>query len=317
MLLNTSKNIIRKEAEALMLLSKHIDNNLTKVLKVLKNIKGNIFLSGIGKSGHIARKIASTMTSTGSPAFFIHPSEASHGDIGLLKKKDIIIILSNSGKSEELLDLINYSNKKKISSVLITAQPDSKLSKISKYKIFIPKLDEVGNNQIAPTTSTTMMLALGDAIALTLSEAKKFTKTNFGEFHPGGNIGSKFLKVADIMHTNNNIPLAHENTSMKEVIIKISQKNFGCIGITNKNSKICGIITDGDLRRHMKAGLLEKKAKDIMSKKPKIILENNYVSDALKTIQRYKITSLFVIKNKTNMKPVGIIHLHDCMRFEK
>ena len=317
MLLATSKKIINQEAEALLLLSKSLDQNFTKALKVLIKNKGNIFISGVGKSGHIARKIASTMTSTGSPAFFIHPTEASHGDLGLLKKNDILLMLSNSGKSKELLDLLNFTNMQNIPSILISSNSDSVLSKLSIYNIFIPQLAEAGQNKIAPTISTTMMLALGDALALSLSQAKNFKKNNFGKFHPGGSIGSKFLKVESIMHSNKTIPLASEETNMKEIIINITKKSFGCMGIINKQKKLIGIITDGDLRRHMHSGLLNKKAKDIMSKNPKVIFKHNYVADAFKIINEFKITTLFVVESKLKKKPIGIIHLHDCLRVEK
>ena len=317
MLLSTSKKIINQEAEALYTLSKSLDQNFTKALKVLIKTKGNIFISGVGKSGHIARKIASTMTSTGSPAFFIHPTEASHGDLGLLKKNDILIMLSNSGKSKELLDILNFTNKQKIPSILVSSNPESKLSKLAIYNILIPKLDEAGKNKIAPTISTTMMLALGDALALSISQAKDFKKNNFGKFHPGGSIGSKFLKVESIMHTNKTVPLASEETNMKEIIINITKKSFGCMGIINKQKILCGVITDGDLRRHMHSNLLNKKAKDIMSKNPKVILKNNYVADALKIINDFKITTLFVVESKLKKHPIGIIHLHDCLRVEK
>ena len=314
MYLRLSKNIIKEEAEALLLLSKSLDANYNEVLNIVSKAKGNIILSGVGKSGHIARKIASTLTSTGTPAYFIHPTEASHGDLGSIRKKDVLCLLSKSGKSKELLDLLFFANKNNIKSILISSNKKSKLAQISSYNLIIPNIKEVGNNNIAPTTSTTMMLALGDAIALSISEYKKFSKEMFGEFHPGGNIGAKFIKVKDIMHSKNNIPLTSENTNMKDVIVKITNKNFGCIGVLNQSKFLVGVITDGDLRRHMKDNMLKKKAKDVMSKNPKVITENTFVSDALKIINDFKITSLFIIKDLKNKKPSGIIHLHDCLR---
>ena len=232
---------------------------------MISKANGNIILSGVGKSGHIARKIASTLTSTGTPAYFIHPTEASHGDLGSIRKKDILCLLSKSGNSKELLDLLNFANKNNIKSILISSNQKSKLAQLSSYNLKIPNIKEVGKNNIAPTTSTTMMLALGDAIALSISEYKKFSKEMFGEFHPGGNIGAKFIKVKDIC-TVKNIPLTSENTNMKDVIVKITNKNFGCIGVLDLSNSLVGIITDGDLRRHMKDNMLEKKAKDVMSK---------------------------------------------------
>ena len=314
MFLKISKNIIKEEAKALLSLSKSLDANYNKVLSFLSKVNGNIILSGVGKSGHIARKIASTLTSTGSPSYFIHPTEASHGDLGSIRKKDIICLLSRSGKSEELLDLLNFANKNNIKSILISSNKQSKLAQISSYNLIIPNIKEVGKNNIAPTTSTTMMLALGDAIALSISEYKNFSKEMFGDFHPGGNIGAKFIKVKDIMHSKSYIPLTSENTNMKDVIVKITKKNFGCIGVLDLSKSLVGIITDGDLRRHMKDNMLQKKAKDVMSRNPKIITENTFVSDALEIINNYKITSLFIIKDLNNKKPTGIIHLHDCLR---
>ena len=316
MILNISKKIIHQEAKALLKLANSLDSDYSRTLNIIIKSKGNIFLSGVGKSGHIARKIASTFTSTGRPAFFLHPTEASHGDLGLLRKDDIIILLSNSGKSKELLDLLNYSRKNKIISILLTSNAESKLSKISSQIILLPNIKEAGKNNIAPTTSTTMMLALGDAIALSVSEKKKFTKIQFGEYHPGGDIGASFLMVKDIMHKNKQIPLTKENTNMKEVIIKITKKNFGCIGVIDKQGSLRGVITDGDLRRHMSPDLLKKSAKDIMSINPKTINLNTYVYDALKIINNNKITSLFVLQDNKKKTPIGIIHLHDCLGFK-
>ena len=314
MFLKVSRNIIEEESKALMLLSKSLDANYNKILELISKANGNIILSGVGKSGHIARKIASTFTSTGTPAYFIHPTEASHGDLGSIKKKDILFLFSKSGKSKELLDLLYFTNKNNIKSILISSNKKSKLAQISKYNLIIPNIKEAGKNNIAPTTSTTMMLALGDAIALSISEHKKFSKDMFGAFHPGGNIGAKFIKVKDIMHRKGDIPLTSENTNMKDVIVKITNKNFGCIGVLDQSKSLIGVITDGDLRRHMKNDMLQKKAKDVMSKSPKVITENTFVSDALKIINDYKITSLFIIKDTKNKKPSGIIHLHDCLR---
>ena len=316
MFLKISKNIIEKEAQALMILSKSLNSSYNTIVGLISATKGNIILSGVGKSGHIARKIASTLTSTGTNAFYIHPTEASHGDLGAIRKNDILCLLSKSGQSKELLDLLYYANKKKIKSILISSKIKSKLAQMSSFNFIIPDITEAGKNNIAPTTSTTMMLALGDAIALSISENKKFSENMFGEYHPGGNIGSKFVKVKDIMHSEENIPLTSESSDMKDVIIQITNKNFGCIGVLNKSKYLIGVITDGDLRRHMRSDLLNKKARDIMSKNPKVIDENTFVSDALKIINKHKITSLFIVKKLKNKKPSGIIHLHDCLRLK-
>ena len=316
MFLKLSQNIIKEESKALLLLSKSLGSDYEKILNLISKTNGNIILSGVGKSGHIARKIASTLTSTGTPSYFIHPTEASHGDLGSIKKRDILCLLSKSGNSKELLDLLYFAKKNNIKSILISGNQKSKLAQISLYNLIIPNIKEAGKNNIAPTTSTTMMLALGDAIALSLSEYKKFSKDRFGEFHPGGNIGAKFIRVQDIMHNKKNIPLTSENSNMKDVIVKITNKNFGCIGVLNQSKFLVGVITDGDLRRHMKDNLLNKKARDVMNKNPKVITENTFVSDALKIINNYKITSLFIVKDLINKKPSGIIHLHDCLRIQ-
>ncbi len=316
MFLKYGQKIISQEADALKALSKNLDPDFIKVVKVVLETKGKVIVSGVGKSGHIARKIASTMTSTGSKAIFIHPTEASHGDLGVFDSKDTIIMLSNSGKSKELLDLANYCKNNKIKTILITAESNCYLAKLVNNILLIPKITEAGSNNLAPTCSTTMMLALGDAIALTASNKKKFTKNDFGSFHPGGNIGAKFTLVKDIMHSNQFIPLAKESSDMSNVLIEMSQKGFGCVGIISKSKKLVGIITDGDLRRNMTKELLTKKAKDIMSKKPKVILENNLVTSAVKILNEKEITSLFIVKSLKDFKVIGIIHLHDCLRIK-
>ena len=312
MILKYAKNIINEESIALKKLSASLNFKFTEAIKILLNIKGNIIISGVGKSGFIAKKIASTMASTGTPAIFIHPTEASHGDLGLLQKKDCLIILSKSGKSKELFDLSNFAKFNKIPVILITCNIDCKLAKNSSCSILLPSLEEAGDNKLAPTTSTTMMAALGDAFALSISKKKKFSIKDFGKLHPGGNIGSKFIKIKERMHKSPKIPLSHNKTNMKDIILKMSQKGFGCVGIINKNKNLIGIITDGDLRRNMKNQILEKNAEEIMIKKPKTILQNKYLKDALEIFNKEKITVLFVLDSSSSKKPVGIIHLHDC-----
>ena len=312
MLLKYAKTIINEESSALKKLSLSLDNAFTKSVKKISSTKGNIIISGVGKSGYIAKKIASTMNSLAISSSFIHPTEASHGDLGFISKKDILIILSKSGKSKELTDLNNFALYKKIPVILITCNSNCKFAQNTPYKIILPDLDEAGENKLAPTTSTTMMLALGDALALSVSKSKNFSMQEFGKLHPGGNIGAKFITVKEIMHKVPNVPLANEKTNMKSIILKISQKGFGCVGIVNNKKSLVGIITDGDLRRNMGADILNKNAQEVMIKSPKTIFKNRYIKEALEIFNKEKITVLFVLNNASSKVPIGIIHLHDC-----
>lgn len=314
MYLKFGKNIINQEVSALKTLSKELGSSFLKIVNTIIDTKGKVIISGVGKSGHIANKIASTMTSTGSRALFMHPTEASHGDLGILGKNDTVILLSNSGKSKELYDLANYCKKNKIKTILITSEKKCYLANIVNIKLFIPKIGEADSHNLVPTCSTTIMLALGDALALTASKKKNFTKNNFGSFHPGGNIGSKFIVIKDIMHKGKKIPLASASSKMSKVLLEMSSKGFGCVGILGPSKKLVGVITDGDLRRNMNKDFLTKKAIDIMNKKPKIIKDNYFVIDAIKILNENEITSLFIVNNTKDVKPIGIIHLHDCLR---
>ena len=314
MYLKIGKKIIEAEAKALLSLSKSLDFNFDVAIKKISSCKGNIIFSGVGKSGFIARKISSTMTSIGNPSIFIHPTEASHGDLGLIKKKDLLIIISNSGNTRELIDITKFANARGNSIILITSNKKSILSEFASVILLIPKINEVGKDNIVPTNSTTMALALGDALAISLSEKKKFSKEQFSKFHPGGNIGLKLTPVEDIMHVRSKMPMVKETDIMTEVVIEITRKSFGCAGVINGSNKLTGIITDGDLRRNMSSSLLSKKAKDVMSKKPKTINKNSFVNEVILKLNEYKITSLFVVNNKKSFEPIGIVHLHDCLR---
>ena len=312
MVLKYAKAIIDQESAALKKLSSSLSSTFTKSVEVISSVKGKVIISGVGKSGFVGKKIVSTLNSVGIPSSFIHPTEASHGDLGLITKKDILIILSKSGKSKELYDLSNFATFKKIPIILISSSRLSKLVEQSTLVINIPNVDEAGENKLAPTTSTTMMLSLGDALALSASKKKKFSMKDFGKLHPGGNIGAKFITVNEIMHKLPQVPLAGKSTNMKDIILKMSQKGFGCVGIIDGKKVLVGVITDGDLRRNMKGDILSKKAEEIMTKKPKIIAKDNYIKDAIKNFYKQRITVLFVSENKISKMPIGIIHLHDC-----
>ncbi len=312
MVLKYAKAIIDQESAALKELSSSLSSTFTKSVEIISSVKGKVIISGVGKSGFVGKKIASTLNSVGVPSSFIHPTEASHGDLGLITKKDILIILSKSGKSKELYNLSNFATLEKIPTILISSSRLSKLVKQSTLVINIPNVEEAGENKLAPTTSTTMMLSLGDALALSASKKKKFSTKDFGKLHPGGNIGAKFITVNEIMHKLPKVPLARKSTNMKNIILKMSQKGFGCVGIIDDKKVLVGVITDGDLRRNMKGNILSKKAEEIMTKKPKIIAKDNYIKDAIKIFYKEKITVLFVSENKISKMPIGIIHLHDC-----
>ena len=309
-IIKIAKKVINTEIEGLEILLKKIDKTFEKAINILKKTNGKIVVTGIGKSGIIGRKVASTLSSTGSPSQFVHSTEASHGDLGIINKKDVILAFTFSGKTIELNDIFTYSNEKKIPLIIITGKSNPKLENISSVCIKISDLKEACPLELAPTTSTTAMLVLGDAIAISLMTSKKFTKKNFYSYHPGGQLGKKLLLVKNVMHTGEKLPLINENIPMTTAIIEMTKKRFGCLGVTSKTNKLVGIITDGDLRRHMENGILEKKTSRIMTKNPKTVDENVYVNEALNIMEKKKITQIFVTKNN---KPIGILHIHDCI----
>ena len=312
-ILKIAKKVISTEIEGLQVLSKNINDSFLRSIKILGKTKGKIIVTGVGKSGIIAKKIASTLASTGSPAQFIHSTEASHGDLGMINGKDTILAITFSGKTIELNDIFMYSKENKIPLIIITGKINSNLKNVSTVCIEISNLKEACPLKLAPTTSTTAMIALGDAIAITLMTSKKFTKKNFYSYHPGGQLGKKLLLVKNIMHTGKKLPLINEHIPMTTAIIEMTKKRFGCLGVISKTKKLIGIITDGDLRRHMGNGMLEKKVCYIMTKKPKTVDQNIFAIDALNLMKKNKITQVFVTKNN---KPIGILHIHDCIELE-
>ena len=307
----TAQNVIDIEIKALKLLKKSIDqDSFNSAIDILFKTKGKIIISGIGKSGHIASKISSTLSSVGSSSFFIHPSEANHGDLGMITKKDSLILISNSGETLELTNLILHCNKLKIPIVSITSEIKSTLSKKSQITLIIPKNIEACPLELAPTSSTTCTLVLGDAIAMTLLQKKKFTSKDFFELHPGGSLGQMLLKVSDLMKTDNLMPLIGSEKKVGEAILEMSSKGQGCVGVILKN-QLVGIITDGDLRRHMSKNLLQKKVSIVMTPNPKTLPPDTLVSEALVLMKKQSITNYFITKKK---KPLGVIHLHDILK---
>ena len=312
-IIKIAKKVIDAEINGLKVLSKKIDKKFVKAVNILKKNNSKIVVTGVGKSGIIAKKVASTLSSTGSPSQFIHSTEASHGDLGVINKKDVILAFTFSGKTMELNDIFIYSKEKKIPLIIITGKSNSKLENIATVCIEISNLKEACPLDLAPTTSTTVMLALGDAFAVSLMISKKFTKKNFYSYHPGGQLGKKLLLVKNIMHSGKKLPLIKENVPMSTAIIEMTKKRFGCLGVVSKTNTLIGIITDGDLRRHMGNSILEKKTTSIMTKKPKTVNKDIFASEALDIMKKSKITQVFITENN---KPIGILHIHDCIELE-
>ncbi len=272
---------------------------------------GRVIVSGMGKSGHIGRKIAATLASTGTPAFFVHPSEAGHGDLGMITSNDAVIALSWSGESSELSALTNYTRRFNVSLISITSNADSALARASDVKLTLPKADEACPHGLAPTTSTTMQLAMGDALAIALLENKGFTAKDYKVFHPGGALGASLQYVRELMHKDDAVPLAGADLKMSEALVIMSEKSFGCLGIVGEQGELLGIITDGDLRRHMSKELVDMKTGEVMTTGPKTVSPDMLGAKALEIINSLNITTLFVLEDN---KPVGILHLHDLLR---
>ena len=280
-------------------------------VELIRGIRGRLIVSGMGKSGHIAHKIAATLASTGTPSFFVHPAEASHGDLGMITRDDAIMALSWSGETVELKSLIDYSRRFRIGLIAMTANPDSTLGQAADVVLTLPQAREACPHNLAPTTSSLMQLALGDSLAVALLQSRGFTAVDFGLLHPGGQLGAQLKFVRDIMHTSDAIPLAQIGSRMGEAMLVISAKGFGCVGIVDGRGKLAGIITDGDLRRHMSAHLLEDRVETVMTAGPKTISPGQLASEALEILNSSKITALMV---EDGGKPVGIVHFHDLLR---
>jgi arabinose-5-phosphate isomerase len=303
------------ECEGLMALRRALDDGLGEPFRAavaaLAAARGRVIVTGIGKSGHVAQKIAATFASTGTPAFFVHPSEASHGDLGMITPEDVILAISWSGETVELKNIITHSRRFAVPLISLTSRPESALAKASDVVLELPNAKEACPHGLAPTTSTTMQLALGDALAIALLEAKGFTAQHFKVLHPGGSLGAQLKFVADVMHKGDRLPLAEEDTAMSEAIVTMTQKSFGCLGVIDAKGKLAGMITDGDLRRHMGADLLTARARDIMTRKPNTLRPDMLASAALEQINSLKRTQMFVVEKG---KPVGIVHVHDLLR---
>ena len=278
---------------------------------LIRGAKGRVIVSGMGKSGHVARKIAATLASTGTPAFFVHPGEASHGDLGMIASDDVIIALSWSGETAELRSLIDYSKRFRISLIAITAEAASTLGKAADISLVLPQVREACPHNLAPTTSSLVQLALGDALAIALLESRGFTAVDFGVLHPGGKLGALLRFVRDVMHSGASMPLIASGARMSDALLEMSGKGFGCLGVTGKNGRLIGIITDGDLRRHMSSKLLDATVDAVMTRNPKTVRPDQLASETIELLNSMKITTLFVVEAD---RPVGIVHIHDLLR---
>ena len=313
--INLIKDNIKEQKIALSKLEKSVDISIIKAVNLLYKNKGRIIITGIGKSGYIGLKLSATLTSTGSPSHYINCAEANHGDLGVIQKNDILLALSKSGETKEMFSIISFAKTNKIKLISITANKNSFLAKNSDIVCLIPNIAESCPLNLAPTTSTTMMLVLGDSIAIELMNKKKFKKENFKKFHPGGMLGKSLLLVKDIMHTKDKLPLIKNNSTMREALLKMTSYGFGCVGVTNSKNILIGVITDGDLRRNISKNFLDLPIEKIMTKNPITVESKMNIKDTIDIMNSNKITTVFVIENSPKI-PKGIIHIHDCIKIE-
>lgn len=308
--LTTARRVVTREADALGLLAGALDLSFSHAVETMLGARGRVIVSGMGKSGHIARKIAATFASTGTPSHFVHPAEASHGDLGMMAQGDVALVLSNSGETPELADMIAYTRRFGIPLIGIASRPDSNLMRQCDVQLILPDAPEACEQGIVPTTSTTMTLALGDALAIAMMEHREFTPEHFRQYHPGGKLGARLAKVRDLMH--NDLPLVAPDTAMSEALVTMSQKSFGVVGVVDESGQLLGVVTDGDLRRNMD-GLLDRTAADVMTRNPRTIGPDRLAEAALGMMSG-QITCLFVVDPEGSETVVGILHIHDCLR---
>ncbi len=310
---DTARRVIATEAQALGTLAEALDDGFDAAVTKILDTKGRVIVTGIGKSGHIAKKIAATLASTGTPAQFVHPAEASHGDLGMITRADTVLAISNSGEAPELANLLVYARRFGIPLIGMTSKPESTLATQSDILLSLPQAGEACGTGVVPTSSTTMTLALGDALAVALMEHRRFTAEHFRDFHPGGKLGAQLSRVRDLMHTGDAIPMVPSDTGMSDALLEISQKSFGVVGVCDADGALIGIITDGDLRRHMD-GLLSQTAQDVMTPAPTTIAPDALAEEAVAVMNQRKITSLFVVDPAEGPGAKGLIHIHDCLR---
>ena len=315
--LAAARRVLATASEALISLADALDGDFTRAVDLMlaaheHQRPGRIIVSGMGKSGHVARKIAATFSSTGTPAYFVHPAEASHGDMGVIARQDVLLLLSWGGETAELSDLITYAKRNRIPIIAIGANPDSTLIKAADVALLLPRAPEACPMGLAPTTSTTMMLSLGDALAVALMEHKGFSPDQYRDFHPGGSLGRALIRVSDLMHSGEAVPLAREETGMREVLLTMASGRLGCVGIVDGEGGLIGIVTDGDIRRHAQ-GIENRKAREVMTANPKVARPDQLAAEALALMTEKKITQLFVLADG-EARPQGVLHIHDCLR---
>lgn len=303
--------VLELEAAALRTLAASLDDSFDRAVEVLRAVKGRVIVTGMGKSGHIGRKIAATLASTGAPSFFVHPGEASHGDLGMVTSDDAVLALSNSGDTAELSDIIAFTRRFGIPLIGVTRRAPSTLADQADVLLLLPAAPEACPLGLAPTTSTTMTLALGDALAVALLERRGFTAADFHQLHPGGQLGRALLLVTDVMHGGDDMPLCPLDAPLSEVILEMTGKRLGCVGVVDDGGRLAGIITDGDLRRHLAPDMMGARAESLMSRGPKTIRPKALAAEALGEMNKRKITSLFVVDHD---RPLGVVHIHDCLR---
>jgi arabinose-5-phosphate isomerase len=315
--LAAARKVLATASEALTQLADALNGDFSHAVGLMLAAQdhqkpGRIIVSGMGKSGHVARKIAATLSSTGTPAYFVHPAEASHGDMGVITREDVLLLLSWGGETAELSDLITYAKRYRIPIIGIGANPDSTLIKAADVKLVLPRAPEACPMGLAPTTSTTMMLSLGDALAVALMERKGFSPDQYRDFHPGGSLGRALIRVSDLMHSGDAIPLAKSDTPMRDLLLTMASGRLGCVGIVDGAGGLIGIVTDGDIRRHAE-GIESRRASEVMTANPKIARPDQLAAEALAVMTEKKITQLFVLADG-DPSPQGVIHIHDCLR---
>jgi arabinose-5-phosphate isomerase len=309
--LERGRRLLRAEAEALAALEAALDDRFVAALDRLTVPGGRVVVTGMGKSGHVARKIAATMASTGTPALFVHPAEASHGDLGMIGEADAVLALSNSGETRELADVVAYTRRFAIPLVGITGRAPSALADAADVALVLPRVPEACPLGLAPTTSTTMMLALGDALAVALLQRRGFTQDDFGKFHPGGKLGARLTKVRELMHAGEALPLTTPDATVAEAIAVIGARRLGCVGVVDAAGALVGIVTDGDLRRNIRPSLLTDTVASIMTRAPKTIRADALAAEAVRLMNEKSITAVFAMEGP---RPVGVLHMHDCLR---
>ncbi|MBO9434585.1 KpsF/GutQ family sugar-phosphate isomerase [Ruegeria sp. R13_0] len=309
--LKTARQVVTDEARALDALAESLNEDFAEAVQLILQATGRIIISGIGKSGHIGHKIAATLASTGTPAYFVHPAEASHGDLGMVSKGDVVLAISNSGEAPELVNLLAFTRRFGIPLIGLSSKPESTLMKQADVHLLIPSLGEACGFGMVPSISTTLTLAMGDALAIALMKHRDFKPEDFRAFHPGGKLGAQLSTVRDLMHAD--LPVVRSGTSMSEALLVMSQKSFGVVGVTDDADRLLGIVTDGDLRRNMD-GLLNKTTDEVMTRDPLTIAPNAMAEEAVGIMNDRKITSLFVVDPDADGQAQGLLHIHDCLR---